>query len=133
MPSGPSWSLRRAAAEDAGPVRGLALATFREAFAHAMPAPTLERLLAERFSEARFQDLIAEPEGRFFLAEAGSEQLGYALTHPARTPEAPGASWELSRLYVRRAFHGQGVGEALMAACVDAARAGGATGMWLKV
>ena len=40
---------------------------------------------------------------------------------------------ELKRLYVARAWHGQGVAQALMEAALDAARARGAATLWLGV
>lgn len=129
----PPWSIRLAVLEEAEAVRDVALATFREAFSHAMPAGTLDRLLTDRFAPTRFLELISLSTGRIYVAEVGGALVGYALAHPARTPQAHQADWELSRIYVRQAFHGAGVGEALMAACVQAAKAGGASGMWLKV
>ena len=43
------------------------------------------------------------------------------------------APLELKRLYVARAWHGQGVAQALMDAVLDAARASGARTLWLGV
>ena len=40
---------------------------------------------------------------------------------------------ELKRLYVARAWHGQGVAQALMDAALDTARARGAQTLWLGV
>lgn len=117
-------------------LRDLAEDTFREAFAHALPGPALEQLLIGRFTLGKFEALQDDPEGCLRVAEEGGRLVGYAYAQPAACPVQgsegmPG--WELGRLYVRRAHHGRGPGQALMQACVDAAQAAGAGGLWLKV
>jgi len=117
-------------------LRDLAEETFREAFAHALVGPALELLLIGRFTQAKFEALQDDPEGWLRVAEEGGRLVGYAQAQPAPCP-VQGVEgrpdWELGRLYVRQTHHGRGVGQALMQACVDAAQAAGARGLWLKV
>ena len=117
-------------------LRDLAEETFREAFAHALRGPALELLLIGRFTKAKFEALHDDPEGWLRVAEEGGRLVGYAQAQPAPCPvQGPGEmpDWELGRLYVRQSHHGLGPGQALMQACVDAAQAAGARGLWLKV
>ena len=128
--------IRPLLAEEIPHLRDLAEEAFHEAFAHAMPGPVLEKLLKGRFKKAKFEAMHEDPEGWLRVAEAGGRLVGYAQAEPAPCPvpgREDGPDWELGRLYVRRTHHGLGPGQALMEACVDAARTAGARGLWLKV
>ena len=117
-------------------LRDLAEETFREALAHALTGPALDLLLIGRFTQAKFEALQDDPEGWLRVAEVGGRLVGYAQAQPAPCPVQGlegRPDWELGRLYVRQAQHGLGPGQALMQACVDAAQAAGARGLWLKV
>lgn len=132
----PDALIRPLRAAEVPQLRDLAEETFREAFAHAMPGPTLERLLTGRFTQAKFEALQDDPAGCLRVAEDGGCLVGYAHAHPEPCPvQGLGREpdWELARLYVRQSHHGRGPGQTLMQACVDAARAAGAGGLWLKV
>lgn len=119
---------------EARALSALAAATFREAFGEVLPGPVLDRLVAERFAEARIASELLDPACRTFVCDGAGELEGYAVARPSPSPiDPPGADWELSRIYVRQRSHGLGAGESLMAACVAAARSAGARGLWLRV
>src|SRR5262249_33893301 len=75
------------------------------------------------------------PKSTFLIAEVGGLVAGYAKLHagePAEDVDGP-KPVELVRLYVSREWIGRGVGEALMRACVNQARAAGYQTIWLGV
>lgn len=126
--------IRPARSEEAATLRDLAEATFRESFAYAIPGPILDELMAKRFTDARIAQEIEDPATGYFVAEAEGTPVGYAVARPQEAPlalEAP--VWELHRIYVREIHHGTGLGEALMAACVEHAQGGCARTLWLRV
>lgn len=126
--------IRPAKADEAAVLRDLAEETFRESFSWVIPGPVIDGLMAQRFTLPRIMQEVEDPATGYFVAEAGGVPFGYAVTRPQEAPlalEAP--VWELNRIYVRKSHHGTGLGEGLMAACVDHARARGAGSMWLRV
>jgi ribosomal protein S18 acetylase RimI-like enzyme len=118
--------VRPAAASEAGAIAMLAEATFRESWQAFNSPADMDAYCAAHFTPALVNADFAVPGVRLLVAEAGGALAGYLRWQPggmdgvvAKLPA------ELSRLYVRRAFHGRGVGPALMRAFLeDAARAG---------
>lgn len=119
--------------EDLHPLLTLAESTFRDTFSRDMPANVMDDLMARRFTEARFRADLEDPALGVFVAEIGDDLMGYAVVRPHSAPvSAPEPVWELDRIYVQRAQHGQGAGEALMGASIDFAKAHGALSLWLR-
>lgn len=129
-----AFHVRSASAADAQRLQRVALDTFEEAFSPALPEAVLEAIFAERFTLERFRNELHDPAFAIFVAEDADGFQGYGVVQ-ADAPPVPlqGAALELGRLYVRAARHGEGVGEALMAACAAEARRRGAGWLWLKV
>lgn len=129
-----AFHVRPASAADAQRLQRVALETFEEAFREALPEAVLEAIFAERFTPERFRGELKDEAFALFIAEDAEGFQGYGVVQ-ADPPPVPleGAALELGRLYVRAARHGEGVGEALMDACVAEARRRGARWLWLKV
>ena len=132
--------IRTATIADAERLSRFAATTFRETFADENSPDDMARYLAEAFSPERQAAEIADPMGTVLLAErheppGDTDLLGYVHLVSGTAPAAvqgPSAL-ELKRLYVARAFHGQGIAHSLMDAALDAARARGAKTLWLGV
>ena len=137
----PPFSIRSALPADAAALAALGERTFREAFTDANDAHDMDAYVALAFGLPQQSAELGDSRVSCLLAESaepsGRHAIGYALlrevadeTPPCVAGERP---IELARLYVDRAWHGRGVGEALMSAAVDAARARGARTLWLGV
>ena len=135
MSQNPDLTIRRANTEDAGSLAELGARTFSEAFADDNSPEDMAAYLAASFSLARQTAELADPASTFFIAEVGGRAAGYAHLHVGEPAEGvEGAKTvELVRMYVSREWHGRGVGEALMRACVDEARRAGHGIIWLGV
>lgn len=135
--------VRAATTADAARVSHLGATTFREAFEAQNSPEDMARYLAETFAVARQAAEIDDPGAVVLVAErreassgaADGELVGYAhlVLGPAPAFVQGPAPVELKRLYVARAWHGQGVAQALMDAAIAAAGARGAETMWLGV
>ncbi|MCZ8130294.1 MAG: GNAT family N-acetyltransferase [Steroidobacteraceae bacterium] len=120
------WAIRRAEADDADRLALVGAATFLETFAGVLEGSAIVQHCARRHSVEAYAAFLADAGTRAWLAEAsiGRAPVGYALL--AR-PDLPGAApgqgdVELQRIYLLSRYHGQGLGAALMACAVDAAR-----------
>lgn len=133
-------TIRTASSADAARLSRLAAMTFRDTFEAENTPEDMERYLAEAFTPQQQAAEIADPDCTILVAEQDlssghAELVGYAHLASASAPEvvAGPAPIELKRLYVARAWHGQGVAQVLMNAVLDAARARGAKTLWLGV
>ncbi len=70
---------------------------------------------------------IIEPGGEIFFAVCGDKAVGTAAMIPA-----PDNVSELAKMAVSPDFHGLGIADKLMAACIEYARTTGKRGIWLE-
>ncbi|MFL6284688.1 MAG: GNAT family N-acetyltransferase [Pyrinomonadaceae bacterium] len=131
----PDVTIRRANPDDAGLLAELGARTFSETFAADNSPEDMAAYLASSFNLARQTAELNDTASTFFIAEVGGVAAGYSMLHAGGSAEGiEGAKpVELVRLYVSREWHGLGVGEALMRACVDEARQAGHETIWLGV
>jgi ribosomal protein S18 acetylase RimI-like enzyme len=129
--------IRRAVPEDATILTDLAYKTFWDAFAHhPKNAPDdLGHYMRQAFSFEQITAELADQKNLFLIAEIDGELAGYAklifdTIEPGVTAKKP---VELSRLYSHQKYLGQGVGQSLMDACFERARAAGSDVIWLGV
>lgn len=129
--------IRNATTEDAEVLAHLAEHTFRDAFASDNTPDDLEAYVREAFSVETVRRELEDDTSTFLIAvvDGREEPIGYAkLRSGAPGPGVTGQDpVELQRIYVDQSAIGQGLGAALMAECLDAARAGGHRTLWLGV
>jgi ribosomal protein S18 acetylase RimI-like enzyme len=128
-------TVRQANPDDAGLLAKLGARTFLETFAADNTREDMEAYLASNFSVAQQAAELAHPDSRFLIAEVDGAAAGYVKLHAGGPPEGiEGAKpIELVRLYASREWLGRGIGQALMAACLDEAREAGYETIWLGV
>ena len=100
--------------------------------------PELEPYLARSFDARRFADALSDTTNVFALVveSATGEQIGYALmSASSEVPQSVPAQrpLEIQRFYVDGVWHGQGVAQSLMRACIERAEQWGADAIWLSV
>lgn len=133
-------AIRRATADDAGPLAALAAVTFPLACPPSSSSEDIAAHLANTLSERHFQDYLADPDVTVLVIDADGALRGYSLlvNRPAQDPEVASAltlvpSVELSKCYVHPDHHGLGAAAELMHASLQAAAAAGGSGVWLGV
>lgn len=127
--------IRRATAADAPMLAELAARTFHDAFAKDNKAEDIDAYMSVAFTPGQLASELDAPANTFFVAEIEATPVGYAQLRAGDAPACVAGPdpVEVSRLYVSQDWHGRGVGEALMRACVAEARAAGRRTLWLGV
>ena len=131
----PDVTIRHANNEDAALLAELGARTFAQTFATDNTPEDMAAYIAASFNLGQQTAELADHASTFLIAEVGGIAAGYAKLHagePAEGVDGP-EPVELVRLYVSREWHGRGVGEALMRACVNDARQAGHKTIWLGV
>lgn len=133
-----SLKIRRGTVDDAETLQPLAVKIFNDAFAgNPLNKPEDMRVyINEAFSLEQTTRELADAKTIFYIAEVGAEQMiGYAKLQERSTEDcvADANPIELSRLYVRKDFHGHGIAGRLMNKCFEYARRKNYQTMWLGV
>ena len=108
----PGVDLRPATVDDAAAGARLHLACWREAYAPLVDPALLEAALDEERWTRRWREQIADGPTRLLAVHAGVP-IGFVTCGPARHRGAP-LPFELYAVYVRAAWHGTGVAQALL-------------------
>jgi ribosomal protein S18 acetylase RimI-like enzyme len=133
-------TVRQAQPGDAAAVAEVAARTFALACPPSTAPEAIAAFIATNLSEAAFAGHLADPARTLLVAGTGAGEPfdGYAMLVAGEPtdPDVAGAirlrpTAELSKIYVREGSHGRGTAAELLARCLDAARDGGAVGVWL--
>ena len=135
MTQNPGLTIRRGTLADAALLSEFGASTFSETFAADNSPEDLTAYLATSFNLSQQTAELEDPASTFLIAEVGGRAAGYAMLRESEPEDGvEGANpVELVRLYVSRDWHGRGIGEQLMRACIDVARQAGYETIWLGV
>jgi len=131
----PVPSIRKAHSRDAKKLSEIAEATFRATFGAMNTAEHMEIHCRSSYSEDIQAAEIANPGVVTLLSEHEGRLVGYAQL---RWGEAPGCisakrPGEIQRLYVIADWHGKGIAQELMSACIEELQRRGSDALWLGV
>lgn len=128
-------TLRHATMADAALLAELGRETFSETFAAENTPDNMAQYLASAFGVDIQTAELAEPGVLFLIAEWEEKPVGYAQLKEGSTETGVTGQHpvELVRLYVRKRWHGEGIGMALMEACLREAAQMGGDVIWLGV
>ena len=128
-------AIRTARLADAADLASFAARTFFETYAAANDPADMAAHLASKYSEALQAAEIRNPALLYLLAELDGTLIGYGLLRFEHAPKGTQLDRpvELVRFYIAREWHGQGMAQPLMTACVDEARRRGGRTLWLAV
>jgi len=120
---------------DAELVADISRRTFYDSFAHHNTEENIRLFLDEQFPREKQMAEVGAPGRTFLLAWQGEEPAGYASLREAEAPgQLAGANAiEIVQIYSEKKMIGQGIGKALMQACLDTAREKGKEWVWLGV
>ncbi len=128
--------LRRAAPSDARLLAELAARLFEDTYSKDNDPEDMRSYLAGAFSEDMQFAELADPDHVTWIALGPTDQpIGYAAMRRGTRADGVVAvrPAEVERIYADHAWHGHGIGAALMAACVEQARAWECDVLWLAV
>jgi len=131
----PLPALRIANRNDAEPLSRFAERTFRDTFGAANSDEDMARHCLASYSEAIQAREIADPDMLTLLSEDEGKLVGFAQLRWTDTPACvvARAAGEIQRLYVASDWHGKGVAQQLMEACLHELRERGSDVAWLGV
>jgi ribosomal protein S18 acetylase RimI-like enzyme len=130
------FDIRYATGADASRLASIGARLFTQAYGPTHPEPELSRYLARCFDVGVVAKALADDGTTFLLAcDVAGADIGYAWLHETKDVPPNGVvarrPFEIVRFYVDEPWHGRGVAQALMAACVAEARAREVDVMWL--
>ena len=127
--------IRPATVTDAAMLAELAARTFYDAFADTNTPQNMKAYMSKAFTVEQLTVELGDPLAKTLIAEVEGVAAGYAKLLPGAVPAGitDQNSIELVRLYVDKNFHGSGVGNDLMQACLDEARSLGHRSIYLGV
>ena len=131
----PDITIRHATPNDAELLAQLGATTFFDAYADDLPHETLRAYVTTAYTVEVQTEELADSGNIFLIAEADAETAGFAMLRADDPPpevDDPNTI-ELARIYVLQESIGQGIGAALMRACLHEAGERGASTMWLGV
>jgi ribosomal protein S18 acetylase RimI-like enzyme len=128
-------SIRKATAADAEMLTELAWRTFNDAFAPMNSPENMEAYRRQNFTLQIFSAQLADPRATFLIADIEAAPVAFAKLYGGDVPECIRgfAPVEIERFYVVQQFHGKGVAQTLMQACLDRARQSGHGTVYLGV
>jgi Acetyltransferases len=113
----------------------MAEATFRATFGAMNTAKHMELHCRTSYGEQIQAAEIADPAMVTLVSETAGRLMGYAQLRWGEAPECVSAQspGEIQRLYVVEDWHGKGIAQELMRACIDEIRQRGSDAWWLGV
>ena len=128
------FTVRPATPLDAGLLAELGRRCFYEAFAEQTAPEDMAAYLKTTFKQETIAAQIKAKRSLFFIAEVDAIAAGYVYSYPTDPPDCvrDPAAIQLIRLYLRKSYYGQGVGNALMRTVLDQAGARGYRTVWLS-
>ncbi len=132
-----SYRILTASPGDVVALADIARRTFHDAFAADNEAHNIEEYIDASFSEQRVREELGDSSNTFLLAYCDPETapVGYAKLRVGGVSGyvLPENSIEIERMYADQSATGQGIGSALMKACLATAADAGFDNVWLGV
>ena len=127
--------VRPATKDDIPALVQLGRKTFEESFSDDNNPANMAAYLEQSFNNEKLANELTESGSRYFIAEEGTEPVGYARVRLSDEVKdhLTESALELQRIYVDGAHQGKKIGVNLMKACLDYARQHKFRWLWLGV
>ncbi|WAC13072.1 GNAT family N-acetyltransferase [Dyadobacter pollutisoli] len=127
--------ISKASLQDLATIQQIGRETFLETFAEANTEADMEKYLAENFSDEKMNSELSNPDSQFFIAWDDKIPVGYLKVNSglAQTELKDPSSLEIERIYVKKAYHGQMVGQILYEKSLEVAQLQKNAYLWLGV
>ncbi|GAD16085.1 N-acetyltransferase GCN5 [Lentilactobacillus otakiensis DSM 19908 = JCM 15040] len=109
--------------------------TFRDTFGPVNSSENVEKYIKESYSFDRLTQEINNPDSDFYFALANGKIAGYLKVNvgDAQTEDTGPTSFEIQRIYVRKAFKRHGIGSKMMDKALTIAKEKHCSPVWLGV
>ncbi len=116
-------------------LRSLSIQTFLDTYAAVNTPENINAYLAKSFSVQRLDSELNNTNSQFYFARTEGAIAGYLKvnTGEAQTEQGLADAVEIERIYAAKAYHGKGVGKALMQHAITLASAANVRWLWLGV
>ncbi len=120
---------------DASSIADIGRQTYRQTFEHMCTAEVMTQYLERAFDISVVTQELGNPRSRFWLLEVDGQVAGYLKMNwgVAQTLNQEDDGIEIERIYLLKAFQGQGHGRALFDKAMAVARASDSRFIWLGV
>lgn len=131
----PGFVLRQATAADLAAFAEFSRRTFVATYGPLQTPDRMARHVADRFSDQRLREELADPARTVLVLLRGDAWAGYGMLRSGGSSPHVAAARpvEIERFYVGQEWHGQGIAAPLMAAALDRAKLAGHGAAWLSV
>lgn len=113
----------------------LSLQTFNDTFSAQNTPENMEAYVSKAFQLKRLEVELQQPDSSFFFIYTDDQLAGYLKVNvdQAQTEAISENALEIERIYVDKAFKGQGLGKALIEKAITIATEKGKSAVWLGV
>lgn len=127
--------IRFATPTDASNLTELAEQTFRDTFGELNTVEDMDLHCQSSFGEAIQRAEISNPKMVTLVCEEEGRLIGFAQLRWGEAPSSVSAKspGEIQRLYVAKKWHGKGIAQDLMSACITQMEKRGSHAVWLGV
>lgn len=128
-------NIRRATPQDLPAVRAISLETFVESFSDVNTSENMEKYIQKSFNDQVLLHELNNPDIHYYLAYQGEKAIGYLKLNfgKAQTELRDSMALEIERIYVRKAFQGQGIGQHIFEHALEIAVQNKLSYVWLGV
>jgi ribosomal protein S18 acetylase RimI-like enzyme len=120
---------------DAFELTALSKEIFFDSFAAQNTPEDMELYMKQAFTVEKLRQELNNPHSFFYFAKVDGKHIGYLKLNflSAQTELQDAQALEIERIYVSKAYAGQGIGQALMNKALSVAREKGLLYVWLGV
>jgi diamine N-acetyltransferase len=127
--------LKACTLSDVHTLQAISYDTFDETFRATNASENLDAYMEKAFTLEKLEEELANTDSFFFFAYVNEELAGYLKVNinAAQSDEIMDDALEVERIYIRRAYQGQGLGKYLIQKSIDIAKEKNKQNMWLGV
>ncbi|WP_426452993.1 GNAT family N-acetyltransferase [Paenibacillus sp. S-38] len=127
--------IKKCTMEDLGLLQEISVKTFNETFRDQNSPEQMKAYLERAFNLTQLEKELSNPSSAFYFIYSNEDIAGYLKvnTDDAQSEFMGSDSLEIERIYIRKAFHKQGLGKYLLNKAIDLSMERNKAKIWLGV
>ncbi|MEK4143360.1 MULTISPECIES: GNAT family N-acetyltransferase [Paenibacillus] len=128
-------NIKKCTFEDLGSLQGISVETFNETFSNQNSPENMKAYLDRAFNLKQLEKELSDSSSEFYFIYFNEEIAGYLKvnTDDAQSEVMGNDSLEIERIYIRKKFHKQGLGQYLINKAIEIAIQCNKEKIWLGV